>query len=239
MICSKCGSDNRDDVRFCTSCGFQLKEDPAAASPSTTINKPNASGGGVANNIFFNFIAPYLSTIDDGTFFRQPMKWLYTFIAFINIVIPLYILYLAIENRIFQAPGKFIIVFILVLITIAFTCWIGFQIWWDRKDKVDITSSSKDDFVAIPVFSHFVQTLGEWAGTWVAIVGFVFSLLATMILGQEGAYLSQGLGLWFINISATSIILMPIYGFLIVIGARVFAEALRAIVSIANNTKKH
>jgi hypothetical protein len=31
---------------------------------------------------------------------------------------------------------------------------------------------------------------------------------------------------------------MPIYGFLMVIGARVFAEALRAIVSIANNTKK-
>jgi zinc-ribbon domain len=238
MICSKCGSDNQDNIRFCTSCGFQLKEGSSATSESTTINKLNASGGRIANNIFLNFIAPYLSTIDDGRFFRQPMKWLYTFIAFINIVIPFYILYLAIENRIFQAPGKFIIVFILVLITIAFTCWIGFQIWWDRKDKVDITSSSKDDFVAIPVFSHFVQTLGEWAGTWVAIVGFIFSLLATIILGQEGAYLSQGLGLWFINISATSIILMPIYGFLIIISARVFAEALRAIVSIANNTKK-
>ena len=80
------------------------------------------------------------------------------------------------------------------------------------------------------------RTLGEWLGTWVAIVGFVFSLLTTIILGGEGAYLSQGLGLWFLNISAISIILMPIYGFLIVISARVFAEALRALVSIANNT---
>jgi hypothetical protein len=129
-------------------------------------------------------------------------------------------------------------VFISVLITIAFACWIGFQIWWDRKDKIDIISSSQDDFIAIPVFSHFVQTLGEWLGTWVAIVGFVFSLLTTIILGGEGAYLSQGLGPWFLNISAISIILMPIYGFLIVISARVFAEALRALVSIANNTKK-
>jgi hypothetical protein len=164
--------------------------------------------------------------------------WLYFLIAVINIVIPFYILYLAIENQTFQLPGKFIFVFISVLITIAFACWVGFQIWWDRKDKIDIISSSQDDFIAIPVFSHFVQTLGEWLGTWVAIVGFAFSLLSTIILGREGAYLSQGLGLWFLNISAISIILMPIYGFLIVISARVFAEALRALVSIANNTKK-
>jgi len=166
------------------------------------------------------------------------MMWLYTLIAVINIIIPFYILYHAIENQIFQAPAKFIIVFILVFMAIAFSCWIGFQIWWDRKDKIDIISLPQDDFVAIPVFSHFVQTLGEWAGTWVAIVGFIFSLLATIILGQEGNYLSQVFGLWFLNISAISIILMPIYGFLIVISARVFAEALRALVSIANNTKK-
>jgi len=238
MFCSKCGSDNQDNVQFCTSCGYQLKEGPAVIPQPSTKNKLNLSGGRITNNIFFNFIAPYLSTIDDGRFFRKPIIWLYSLIAVINIVIPFYILYLAIENQTFQLPGKFIFVFISVLITIAFACWIGFQIWWDRKDKIDIISSSQDDFIAIPVFSHFVQTLGEWLGTWVAIVGFAFSLLSTIILGRDGAYLSQGLGLWFLNISAISIILMPIYGFLIVISARVFAEALRALVSIANNTKK-
>ena len=238
MFCSKCGSDNQDNVRFCTSCGYQLKEGPSVTPQPSTKNKLNLSGERITNNIFFNFIASYLSTIDDGRFFRKPIIWLYSLIAVINIVIPFYILYLAIKNQTFQLPGKFIFVFISVLITIAFACWIGFQIWWDRKDKIDIISSSQDDFIAIPVFSHFVQTLGEWLGTWVAIVGFVFSLLTTIILGGEGAYLSQGLGLWFLNISAISIILMPIYGFLIVISARVFAEALRALVSIANNTKK-
>lgn len=238
MFCSKCGSDNQDNVQFCTSCGYQLKEHPSVTTPSSTTNNSNLSGGRKTNNIFFDFIAPYLSAIDDGRFFRKPMMWLYTLIAVINIIIPFYILYHAIENQIFQAPAKFIIVFILVFMAIAFSCWIGFQIWWDRKDKIDIISLPQDDFVAIPVFSHFVQTLGEWAGTWVAIVGFIFSLLATIILGQEGNYLSQVFGLWFLNISAISIILMPIYGFLIVISARVFAEALRALVSIANNTKK-
>ena len=238
MFCSKCGRDNQDNGQFCTSCGYQFKEHPSVSSQTTTINKLNPSGGGITNNIFFVFIAPYLSAIDDGRFFRKPMMWLYALVAIINIVIPFYILYQAIENQIFQAPAKFIIVFILVFITITFSCWIGFQIWWDRKDKIEIISLPQDDFVAIPVFSHFVQTLGEWAGTWVAIVGFTFSLLATIILGQEGSYLSQVFGLSFLNITAISIILMPIYGFLIVISARVFAEALRALVSIANNTKK-
>ena len=120
------------------------------------------------------------------------MMWLYFLIAVINIVIPLHILYQAIENQIFQAPAKFIIVFILVFITITFSCWIGFQIWWDRKDKIDIISSSQDDFVAIPVFSHFVQTLGEWLGTWVAIVGFVFSLLYNNYTGARRGLFKPG-----------------------------------------------
>ena len=238
MFCSKCGTDNQDNVKFCTSCGCQLKEEPSVTPQPASINKLNLSKGRITNNVFFNFIAPYLSAIDDGRFFRKTMMWLYSLMAVINIVIPFYILYQAIENQIFQSYNQFIIVFILVLITISFACWIGFQIWWDRKNKVDIISSIQDDFIAIPVFSHFVQTLGEWAGTWIAIVGFTCSLLATIILGKEGSDLTQGLGLWFLDISAISIILMPIYGFLIVIIARVFAETLRALVSIANNTKK-
>jgi hypothetical protein len=36
-----------------------------------------------------------------------------------------------------------------------------------------------------------------------------------------------------------SIILMPIYGFLIIVATRFLAEQFRALVSIANNTKKN
>lgn len=190
------------------------------------------------DNKLFNFIAPYLSAIDDGRFFRKPVMWLYILMAIINLIIPLYLLYRALENRFFDSPAKVVFVLILVWVTIAFACWVGFQIWWDRKDKVNLFSTPEDDFVAIPVFSHFVQTLGEWLGTWIAIVGFVFSLLTTIILGQEGYYLGKEIGLGFFNISALSIILLPVYGFLIVIVTRFFAEAFKALVSIANNTKR-
>jgi hypothetical protein len=190
------------------------------------------------DNKFFTFIAPFLSAIDDGRFFRKPVVSLYESIAVVNLIVPFYVLYRAIENGVFDAQAKYIFVFILVWITIAVVSWVGFQIWWNRKDKVNLSSASDDEFITIPVFSHFVQTLGEWLGIWVAVVGFVFSLLAAILLGRDGYYLGKEIGLGFFNFNVTSIILMPIYGFLIVIVTRFFAEASRALVAIANNTKK-
>jgi len=189
-------------------------------------------------NKFFSFIAPYLTFIDTGKFFRRPFSWLYTVIAILNLIFPFFILYRAIDGGIFRTPAKFVIVFILVWFTITFACWLGFQIWWDRKNKLNFTSETRDDFITTPIFSHFIQTAGEWLGTWIAVVGFVFSLLATIFLGREGYYMSRQIGLGFFNIGLLSIILMPIYGYLLIIISRFFAEQFRALVSIANNTRK-
>jgi len=187
---------------------------------------------------FFTFIAPYLAVIDNGKFFRKPFSWLYSLIAIINLFLPFYLLYQAIENQIFSAGLKIVFGFILAWLTISIACWIGFQIWWDRKDKISLSSSTEDDFIATPTFSHFIQTLGEWIGTFVALLGFVFGLLSIIALGDAGYYLSRQLGIGFINIGIMSIILAPVYGFLIIILTRFLAEQIRALVAIANNTKK-
>ncbi len=189
-------------------------------------------------NRFFTFIAPYLTFIDNGKIFRNPFSWLYSIIAVINLILPFYILYKAIDNNIFRAPGKFVFVFILVWITILIASWIGFQIWWNRKTKVLTSSAIGDDFIATPVFSHFIQTLGEWLGTWIGLVGFVFALLATIFLGQQGMMISRQLGMGFLNVGLLSIILMPIYGFIIIVASRFLAEQFRALAAIANNTKQ-
>jgi len=188
---------------------------------------------------FFTLIRPFLSTIDDGRFFRRPVVWLYMLMACINVLLPFYFLYLAIEHRFFDSQAIVIFVLGIVWLAIVFACWLGFQIWWNRKDKVILSAQPEDDFVAIPVFSHFVQTLGEWMGTWIAVVGFVFALLVTILLGKDGYYLGREIGLGFFSFSAASIILMPVYGFLIIIVTRFFAEAFKALVAIANNTKKN
>lgn len=189
------------------------------------------------DNKFFTFIKPYLSFIDKGDFFRKPFSWLYIAFAVLNLILPFYILYTAIDNNIFDTPAKFIIVFILVWIVIAFASWVCFQLWWDRKNKVTETSVENSEFVVTPVFAHFIQTFGEWIGTWIGIVGFFVALLAT--IGSDAVYLTAAIGVPFIQSGIASIILIPIYGFLIVVGSRFLAEMCRALASIANNTKKN
>lgn len=191
------------------------------------------------DNKFFTFIKPYLSFIDNGHLYRKPFSWLYSLLAVINLILPIYIFYKAVDNNIFDTPAKFVIVFLLVWIIIAFASWVSFQLWWDRKTKVTTTSVEGDEFVATPVFSHLIQTLGEWLGTWIGIVGFSVALLTTIILGDEADYLSYQIGIPFLETGFLFVILMPIYGFLIIVGTRFLAEQFRALSSIANNTRKN
>jgi len=189
-------------------------------------------------NLFLS-INSYLEYIDHGHLYRKPFSWLYALLAIINLVLPIYIFYQAVDNNIFNSPAKYIIVFLLVWIIIAFASWVSFQLWWDRKSKVISTSSEGDEFVATPVFSHLIQTIGEWLGTWIGIVGFSVALLTTLILGDEGYYLSRKFGLGFMKTGFLFVILMPIYGFLIIVATRFLAEQFRALSSIANNTRKN
>jgi hypothetical protein len=188
-------------------------------------------------NKFTSFIKPYLQYIDAGHLYRKPFSWLYIIIAVLNLLAPIAILVAAINENIFKAPGNMIITFILVWIVIAIAGWISFQIWWDRKSKVLDSSVEGDDFTATPVFAHFIQTLGEWFGTWIGFVGFFFALFATLILGDDARHLTRMLDMGFMETGIIFIVLMPVYGFLIIVSARFLAEWFRALACIANNTR--
>ena len=190
-------------------------------------------------NKFFTFITPYLNFIDRGDIFRKPFSWLYVLYAIINLLVPFITLFWAIEKNIFEyGDSKVLMIFFFNWIVIVFASWVSFQLWWDRRIKVTQTTIEGDEFLATPVFSHFVQTLGEWIGTWVGIVGTAISLSFTIFMGDIGSYYMQDLGIPFFEAGITSIILMPIYGFLIIVFGRFLAETFRALSSIANNTKK-
>lgn len=189
-------------------------------------------------NKFLTFISPYLSYIDKGHLFRKPFSWLYAIFAIINLLLPLYILLdQLIDHRIFDAEFKITITVLLAWAIIAFAGWLSFQLWWDRKTKITFSSDDNAEFVATPAFSHLIQTLGEWLGTWVGIVGFGFALLTTIILGEQGHYLSYQFGIPILGSGWTYVFLMPIYGFLIIVLTRFLAEQIKALSAIANNTK--
>lgn len=190
-------------------------------------------------NKLINLIKPYLDSIDNGSFFRKPLKWLYGVMAVINLIFPLYILYQAIDNGFFEfGDSKFIFFFILIWLVIAAAGWLSFQLWWNRKDKVDTSTEKDDEFTATPAFAHLIQTTGEWVGSWIAVVGFFVSLLLTLTFGSDASYLSQAMGVGFISVGFLSAILMPVYGFVIIIFSRFLAEQFKALTTIANNTRK-
>jgi hypothetical protein len=186
---------------------------------------------------FFS-VKPFLNNIDNGKLFRKPFSWLYVFLGILSFILPFKFLFDGIENNIFDYPFKFSVVFILDFVIILFSSWFWFQIWWDRKSRVVSTSREGDEFVATPILSHFIQTLGESVGTSIIILGFLIPLFTEIILGEESNYLESIINIQYISFGFKSVIISPILGFLIILVSRFLAEQFRALSSIANNTYK-
>ena len=179
------------------------------------------------------FIDPFLSYIDSGKLFRKPFSWLYVLMAVVNALIPFYAIYKVIDTGILSyGGGKVIFAFFLVWLFLVAACWVGVQIWWNRKDKVLETSAEGSEFPITPVISHCIQTFGEWIGCFIAIFGFGISLIGPIFLGEATSFLPM------MNYGFLGIILFPIFGFLYIVFMRFIAEMFRALASIANNTKK-
>jgi len=51
---------------------------------------------------FFDFIKPGLDLIDNGSFFKRPFSWLYVVFAGLNLLMPLFVLYQAIEIKLLE-----------------------------------------------------------------------------------------------------------------------------------------
>ena len=220
LTCKKCGATLGEEDKFCPQCGY--------------------SGGykeqfeRVVESPFFTFAKPYLEFIGKEKLFSL----VYYIMAAISLIIPFVVLYMAIDKKLFEMlPAKYIFAFVLIWLVIGFACFIGFQLWWDRRKKV--TNMGSSEFIAIPAFSEILQTFGEWLGTLFGIIGAVAALIALIFLGGD---LNQFRGISGIGeimkFGAAGIIICPLYGILIMIFFRILAEGLRIFAALANNTKE-
>ena len=182
---------------------------------------------------FFTLSKPYLEFIGKEKLFGL----VYIILAVINLILPFVILYQVIDSGFFNyVSAKYIFAFIFTWLVIVFACWIGFQLWWDRRKKAKDSGSS--EFIAILNFSDILQTFGEWLGTLIAIIGACGGLIAFIFLGNDLNYLFGMIGLRFLRFGAAVIIIGPVIGFFILIIFRFFAELLRIFAALADNTKE-
>ena len=187
----------------------------------------------MSKNQIFTFLNPYMEYLVKGKFFSI----VYILLAVANLILPFVVLFQVIDSGFFKyAESNQISAFILLWIVIVFTCWIGFLLWWNRRKKVKSIGTS--EFIAIPIFSHIIQTFGEWMGTQIGIIGAAGGLLTSIFLGNDTTILMV-LGMEFMQrLGILAIIVAPIIGLIITILFRILAELLHMFAAIANNTKE-
>ena len=186
----------------------------------------------LTENPFFTFSKPYLDFIGKGTMFYL----IYIVMAVVNLLLPFIILFMIIDAGLFGFGAKFVFAIIFSWIVIVFACWIGFQLWWDRKSKINLVKS--DEFVVTPIVSDIVQTFGEWIGTLIAIIGAGVGLIAFIFLGNEMSDFFRYIpGIGFLGSGPAIILIGPVTGLFIIILFRFLAEQMRMLVALVNNTK--
>jgi MFS family permease len=181
---------------------------------------------------FFTFAKPYLDFIGKGKMFGL----VYVIMAVVNALLPFVIIIKAAGEGVFEYDGRLTTAFILSWLVIVFACWIGFQLWWDRR--LQVTRVEAAEFVATPLVSEIFQTFGEWIGTLIGIIGAGVGLIAVITIGDGADYLFDAIGMGFMGFGALVIIMGPVIGFCIIIVSRFLAEQLRLLAALANNTKE-
>ncbi|MHC6203524.1 tetratricopeptide repeat protein [Breznakiellaceae bacterium SP9] len=184
---------------------------------------------------FTNFSKPYLDFIAKGKLFGL----VYTVMAVLNLLLPFVIIYKVVDSGyLMYVPGKIIFALIFVWIVMAFACWIGFQVWWDRSSRIKALEDS--EFAVTFIFSDIIQTLGEWLGTLIGIIGVGVGIIAVLFLGEYASYVDdifRRIGMGFMPSGILAVFAGPLTGFIIMILFRFIAEQLRLFCALVNNTK--
>lgn len=181
----------------------------------------------------------FLGCIDNGLFFREPLRIAYIVFGVLVALSPIYVFIKLIESHygysIFSEKPVPSIIVMVVLIPFAI---FGLLFWINRSKKVKTYVEKNDDFVAIPLASHVIQSAGEFYGVF---MGTAVPLLVILLALTEGRDLTSILPFG-IESSIGSALQAAVYsiliGFVIIICTRAAAEGLRALTSIANNVKK-
>lgn len=180
-----------------------------------------------------------MAVIDSGSFFREPMRWLYIVIGILMSLGCLIGIWQLIDTGVFKYQALYAILATLVMLAVSV---FAVLFWINRskhlKDKVQVN----DDIVAIPVVAHFTQSIGECVGIIMCTVVALMAFLVPLLAGDMGGYMFRQL----IPIDVSGPLLTAIFGalfcviwgYLIILVAHFWAETMRAIASIANNTRR-
>jgi hypothetical protein len=154
-------------------------------------------------------VKPYLRFLDNNVLFKKPIS---CFFAIDSLLFPVIVLSFLIQTGIFRTGEvKFIVAAILILIVFGFAGIFGACIWWFRRITRDEGSGWYNNF------RRFIQTMGEWLGTVVAICVSGTTIILLIFLSREMYYFIP----FSVDINIATAFYGPIIGFLIIIATKI------------------
>ncbi|MGY8989671.1 MAG: hypothetical protein ACKVJA_05390, partial [Flavobacteriales bacterium] len=126
---------------------------------------------------FFTFSKPFTNMIDDGTLFTKYAGIIYQLIGGLLLLFPVYVAYLGFDNDVFDGKFKEVIVDLIFFSAFSISCWVSFQILFNRKDQFKDLDRSKG-YIATAIASNFIRTAGESMAVFVAVIGAPMAILA-------------------------------------------------------------
>lgn len=190
-----------------------------------------------------------LHSIDNSSFLKKPMTWLYIINGVIAALVPIIMLvYIFSEGKniagglIGYVEGWSAVVWTLeeIILVVVLLCLAiyAFMFWLKRARQLDHTVRHGDAIVAIPVYAHFLQTgfefWGLFAGVFLGIAGVLMFILQilTWPFYDFGQFLLQG-----IVTPVLFVVIGAIVGYFIIFLGHVFGELLRIKAIVGNNLR--
>lgn len=188
------------------------------------------------NNKFFSILNPLLDLIDNGRFFYKPLKYFYYFMALVSVILPIYMLFVMIDSRIYDYLSEMRSVLIITWMLFAAVGVVVALIFVNRASKIDNEFKDFGDYVAVPIFAHLIRTVGEVVGISFAIF-FTASGFLSLLFAEKMRTIDQITGgdLPFLGVSGLFIAVF--IGYLITLFTRFISEQMKAIIEIAQNSK--
>lgn len=189
--------------------------------------------------IFKQYIDKVMNCIDNGSFFREPMVYIYRaigvlyFLSFFALL--LYMSYIC-KNLAFLDDLLSIKINLVVVLIIAFVaCVFALLFWINRSNKLRHRIPNGGDMIIMPIVADFIQSSNEILGLTIMIFGSILSIYFGFI-GQ--LFLKYLEGYFYIAIFCLlSVIGFNIIGYVIITIGHFLGENIRAIATITNNVK--
>ena len=167
-------------------------------------------------------VKSYLGFIDANVLFKKPVSCLF---AIVSLLLPIYALSQFIQFRIFQvSEAKYIAASIIILLILAFAGIFGACIWWFRRITRDEGPGWYNNL------RRFIQTVGEWSGTIIAIGVFGIILVLVIFLSEDYHLIIRVLPFQIFDVNIVMAFYGLIAGFIIIIATKILLFLLDPII---------